>query len=114
MGNKAGKKREIAKSLRSDKSMPFVTSEGPRPKVDLPETLKLCANRRCCGSFAFYATNGDDKLLMPLKKVDVKSELCGGLAVTNVELTYVNPSSEQPPRVHLLVPSRRDSCALQV
>jgi len=96
MGNRANKKREIAKSLRKDRLMPFVSDEGPRPKVDLPEMPKLCANRRCCGSFAFYATNGDDKLLLPLKKIDVKSELCGGLAVTSVELTYVNPSSEHP------------------
>ena len=33
---------------------------------------------------------------MPLKKVDVKSELRGATAITNVELTYQNPHEDSP------------------
>jgi len=33
---------------------------------------------------------------MPLTKAEIKSELRGALATTNVELTYVNPSKENP------------------
>ena len=33
---------------------------------------------------------------MPLQKVDIKSELRGATAITNVELTYANPNQESP------------------
>ena len=32
----------------------------------------------------------DSKIMLPLKKVDIKSEIRGPTAITNVELTYVN------------------------
>lgn len=35
-------------------------------------------------------------MLLPLKKVDVKSEIRGSFAVTNVELRYVNPHKDVP------------------
>ena len=35
-------------------------------------------------------------LLIPLKKVDIKSVLSGGLATLNIDLTYINPSTEFP------------------
>ena len=57
---------------------------------------KLCKNAKCCGRYAFYAGEGDAKMLMPLTKVSVNCELRGALATTNVELTYVNPSLEYP------------------
>ena len=33
-------------------------------------------------------------MLIPLKRVDIKSELRGATAITNVELTYHNPSTK--------------------
>ena len=33
---------------------------------------------------------------MPLKKVDIKSELRGATAISTIELTYVNPHKENP------------------
>ena len=35
-------------------------------------------------------------MLLPLTKVEVKSELHGATAITNVELTYLNPNEENP------------------
>jgi len=35
-------------------------------------------------------------VLLPLTKVSIQSELRGVVATTNVELTYVNPSKENP------------------
>lgn len=57
---------------------------------------KLCQNQKCCGKYLFFAEQGQQKYLLPLKKVDVKSELRGSTAVTNVELTYLNPHGESP------------------
>ena len=58
---------------------------------------KLCQNKKCCGKFIFYAEKEDkSKVLLPLKKVDVKSELRGATAITNVELTYQNPNEDSP------------------
>ena len=50
----------------------------------------------------FYAEEGDSggrshlkqKLLVPLTKVEIRSELRCATAVTNFELTYRNPSKE--------------------
>ena len=62
---------------------------------------KLCKNFKCCGGkYLFYAEKemGEgqpkDKFLLPLSMVDIKSELRGATAFTNVELTYVNPSQD--------------------
>ena len=33
---------------------------------------------------------------MPLTKIDIKSELRGATAITNVELTYRNPEQQNP------------------
>lgn len=59
---------------------------------------KLCKNRKCCGKYVFFAKKADseEKELLPLKKVDVKSEIRGSFAVTNVELRYVNPHKDSP------------------
>ena len=52
----------------------------------------FCKNPRCCGRYTFYAENeGGEKILMPLSKVEVKTELRGALATTTVELNYINP-----------------------
>ena len=60
---------------------------------DLP---KLCQNKKCCGKYLFFAEKDDKKVLLPLSKVDIKSELRGATAITNVELTYANPNQESP------------------
>ena len=59
-------------------------------------TLKLCKNKKCCGKYLFFAKKEGEKVLLPLKRVAVKSRIHGATAVTNVELTYVNPSAECP------------------
>ena len=62
----------------------------------MPEMPRLCKNPKCCAKFAFYAKNGEDKWLLPLRKVHIESELRGAFSSTAVELTYVNPSEEHP------------------
>ena len=57
---------------------------------------KPCNNKRCCGKYLFYAEVEKSRVLMPLTKVDVKAELRGATADTNVELTYINPSTDSP------------------
>ena len=68
----------------------------PRMYEDLPDMPKLCTNPKCCAKFAFFVENGNEKLLLPLKKVVIKSELLGCFSSTSVELTYVNPSEQHP------------------
>ena len=58
---------------------------------DLP---KLCQNHKCCGKYMLFAEVGHQQVLMPLSKVEIKSELRGATAITNVELTYANPNQE--------------------
>ena len=62
------------------------------------EMPKPCSNKKCCGKYIFFAEVGEDKkkVLVPLTKVDVKSELRGSTAITNVELTYKNPLEDNP------------------
>ena len=57
---------------------------------------KPCNNNKCCGRYLFYAEVDENRVLLPLKKVDVKAELRGALSDTNVELTYTNPSADNP------------------
>ena len=59
---------------------------------------KLCKNKKCCGKYVFFAKKADseEKELLPLKRVDIKSEIRGSFAVTNVELRYVNPHVDSP------------------
>ena len=61
------------------------------------EGLKLCKNNRCCGKYLFYAEKEEGKReLVPLKKVDIKAELSGAMATIDMELTYTNPSADNP------------------
>ena len=60
------------------------------------QMLVPCKNSKCCGKYLFYANQGDQKVLLPLTKAKIKTELRGALAVTCVELSYVNPSKENP------------------
>ena len=69
-------------------------SDNTKASKEMP---KLCQNKKCCGKYVFYAEMEDKKkVLVPLTKVDVKSELRGSTAITNVELTYQNPLDDNP------------------
>lgn len=58
---------------------------------DLP---KLSQNR--IKEYILFAEKDDQKVLLPLKKVDIKSELHGATAVSTIELTYINPLLDNP------------------
>ena len=67
--------------------------------VELSEPQKVpkpCRNNKCCGKYLFYAEKAGERQLVPLKKVNIKAELRGSIAVTNVELTYFNPDPKNP------------------
>lgn len=64
--------------------------------TEFKQVPKLCKNNKCCGKYLFYAEKAGERQLVPLKKVDIKAELRGSTAVTNVELTYFNPNVENP------------------
>ena len=46
--------------------------------------------------YQLYAIKGDKKVLLPLRTVNVRTELRGATANTFVELTYYNPSQNSP------------------
>ena len=46
--------------------------------------------------YLFYAEKDDVKVFLPLKSIDTKSELRGAVAITNVELSYINPTKDSP------------------
>ena len=53
--------------------------------------------------------SGDETLLLPLKKVGIKSELRGAFATTSVELIYVNPSKKNPLECQFMFPLEKTS-----
>ena len=71
-----------------DTSVPTVPQE-VKDVIPVP-----CKNNKCCGKYLFYAVKDDQKVLMPLTKVDIKVEIRGALATTKVQLCYINPSKE--------------------
>ena len=44
---------------------------------------------------AIAADAAEQERLLPLKKVAIKSHIWGGVATTDIELTYINPSEEE-------------------
>ena len=67
--------------------------EVPKIESELPKFNK---NQKSC-RYALFAEKDDGvKLLVPLTNVEIKSELRGALATTNVELKYLNPSETNP------------------
>ena len=46
--------------------------------------------------YQLYAIKGNKKVLLPLRSVNVRTELRGATANTSVELTYYNPSETNP------------------
>ena len=58
----------------------------------LDKLPKICNNKKCCGKQMQMVTEIlEETVLVPLKKVEVRSELRGAIASTTLELTYVNP-----------------------
>ena len=51
-----------------------VNQEVKHEPQDLP---KPCNNRKCCGRYMFYAEIDSERVILPLTKVDVKTELRG-------------------------------------
>ena len=60
--------------------------------AELPQMRE--GNRHC--KYALYAKKEEQTVLLPLTKVDVKSEIRGSMVTQNIELTYVNPSPDNP------------------
>mmetsp|Transcript_191 Transcript_191/g.183 ORF Transcript_191/g.183 Transcript_191/m.183 type:complete len:121 (+) Transcript_191:70-432(+) len=54
--------------------------------------------------FSCYTVYKGQKLLMPLTKAFLKSELRGALATISIELSYVNPSENHPLEVRYSFP----------
>ena len=79
------------KSKRSKRMVEQKVKEESQEIAPVP-----CKNNKCCGKYLFYAEKNDQRILMPLTKVDISTEIRGARAVTNVELSYVNPSKENP------------------
>ena len=44
---------------------------------------KLCKNKKCCGKYVFFAKKADseEKELLPLKRVDIKSEISSKIKI---------------------------------
>ena len=59
--------------------------------IESGDPPKLCQNKKCCAQYILFAEKDNQKVLLPLKKVDIKSELRGATAISTIELTYVNP-----------------------
>ena len=64
-------------------------------------------NRHC--KYALYSELDKQKVLLPLTKVDVKSEIRGAMVTQNIELTYVNPSSTNPLECTYIFPLDKSS-----
>ena len=63
----------------------------------LDKMPKICNNKKCCGKQMQMVTEIlEETVLVPLKKVEVRSALRGAIASTTLELTYVNPGLVYP------------------
>ena len=52
--------------------------------------------RKGCIRYGLYSQLEEERLLLPLTKVAIRSELFGAFATSTFELTYVNPSEKHP------------------
>ena len=66
-----------------------VSSSKERRKKPMPKPGKLW-------KYCLSAKQDEEKVLVPLTSVSVKSELRGPLATIEVELTYLNPLEDSP------------------
>ena len=70
-------------------SLSALPSMPRQPKLDQ-------ANRNRCLRYGMYSQLQDERVLLPLTKVAIRSELFGAFATSTFELTYVNPSDKHP------------------
>ena len=47
-----------------------------------------------CGSYTLYGGEGNTKVLIPLTSVSITSELRGAFATTDVDMNFINPTSD--------------------
>ena len=59
--------------------------------------------------YTLSAKEGDEKVLVPLTKVSVKSVLQGPMATVEVELSYVNPTQNTPLECTYMFPLEKTS-----
>ena len=62
----------------------------------LPKPGQANRNRCILGRYGMYSQLQDERVLLPLTKVAIRSELFGAFATSTFELTYVNPSDKHP------------------
>ena len=60
------------------------------PELELDVIMPEPYNKM--SQYQLYAIKGNKKVLLPLRSVNVRTELRGATAITSVELTYYNPS----------------------
>ena len=70
-------------------SLSALPSMPRQPKLDQ-------VNRNRCLRYGMYSQLQDERVLLPLTKVAIRSELFGAFATSTFELTYVNPSDKHP------------------
>ena len=58
--------------------------------------MEALTSKKLTSKFGLSAEVDQERMQLPLTKVSVKSELRGSNATTDVELTYVNPSTDNP------------------
>ena len=65
---------------------------------------KFCKNAKCCGQFNLYSEIDGHKVLVPLKKAEIKCKIEGAIAMVNIDLTYVNFHKENPIECTYILP----------
>lgn len=65
---------------------------------------KLCKNSKCCGRFNLYSEIDGKKVLVPLKKAEIKIQIEGAIAMVEINLTYVNYQKENPIECTYILP----------
>ena len=56
------------------------------------------------GRYTLFSEKDGEKVLVPLSKVDVKTEIRGAIATMNAELVYTNPSESNPLECSYILP----------
>ena len=59
--------------------------------------------------YAMYGEVKKAKVLLPLTKVDIKSEIRGAMVTQQIELTYTNPRPDRPLECTYTFPIERKS-----
>ena len=74
--------------------------------IQLP---KLCKNVKISGHYALASLHEGEKVLVPITSVAIKTEFRGLNASTNVEISYVNPTKENPLECSYSLPLEKSS-----